>query len=91
MKITEVTCLSHVIWLTQQKEFNESIKSIKYSEPAFNHEGMNGYIKTLVEIEVGATKLEKFSKVFEAWYYLDNNTRSNLYSIALNGKKVCNE
>lgn len=82
MKITDTTCYSHILWLqTRGERFKQAINklSITYG-PAFDYEGIAGYIETTVEIEVKDLKV--FSDIWLEWYTLHSDTRAKLYSLA---------
>jgi hypothetical protein len=82
MKITDTTCYSHLLYLqTRGERFKQAIHklSITYG-PAFDHEGMAGYIETTIEIEV--KDLRTFTDIWLEWYNLPTDKRNQMYNLA---------
>lgn len=82
MKIIDTTCYSHILYLqTRGERFKQAINKLAITYgPAFDHEGMAGYIETTVEIEVKDLKV--FSDIWLEWYNLPGDKRIQIYSLA---------
>jgi hypothetical protein len=82
MKITETTCYSHLLYLqTRGERFKHAIDKLTIKQgPAFDFEGVAGYIETSIEIEI--KDLQIFTDIWLEWYKLPSDKRNQLYSLA---------
>ena len=62
------------------EQFSIAVHKITLKEPAFQHEGMAGYIETEYEIEVA--NLQTFCNIWNSWYSLSDTRRIQLYGLA---------
>lgn len=78
MKLIEKMCHSHLLWMLSQPErFEQAISSYSASSPAFQFEGVAGYIETAVTFEIN--KLDVFTELYYAYYKVDCDRRSKWY------------
>lgn len=82
MKVTGITCYSHLLWIMcgGENTFGRAVHSITFSKPEFTHEGVAGYIETKYEIEIA--DLVAFSNLWNSWYSLPDKRRTELYGLA---------
>ena len=78
MKITNTMCHSHLLWmLSQPAKFERAVYKYSATSPAYQHEGMAGYIETEVTFEI--SDLQSFTALYFEYHNMDTNTRSNWY------------
>ena len=72
------TCYTHLLWMLtfRAKEFATAVSKHECTQPAFEHEGMAGYVECKMIFEVKDIAL--FAKIFNDWYAATN--RSDFYS-----------
>lgn len=81
-------CYSHLVYMLQQgPKFSEAIHSFTCNAPAFEFEGMAGYIECKPVFEV--KDLQKFTDLYNAWYTESIEDRNTLYnSVKKNGCRM---
>lgn len=81
MKLTGTTCYSHILWLLcSGAPLSNAIKSIKFDKPAFDQEGVAGFIEVKYEIEI--LDIRAFANIWDTWYTLSDTRRLHLYGLA---------
>ena len=81
MKVTGTTCYTRLLWLQCAGPLLEqAVHSIKMESPAFNYEGVAGFIETKYEIEI--KDLEVFTNLWQSYYALSDTRRLHLYRLA---------
>ena len=84
VKLTLTTCYSHLLYFMSLGEaVQDCVYKIECSSPDFQHEGVAGYIETVVTIHI--KDLSKFSILWDKWHDLPPEERTRLYSIIRRG------
>lgn len=86
MKITEKMCHSHLLWmLINAEDFEQAIRSYSATTPAYQFEGVAGYVETTVTFDVN--DLEKLTKLYSGYHKLSSETRCRMYHTMCRGHK----
>lgn len=86
MKIVETMCHSHLLWMLAHAErFEKAVTNYAATTPAFQYEGVAGYVETIVTFEV--RELEDFTALFMEYRKLSHEHRSTIYHNMLRGYK----
>lgn len=80
-------CFTHLSWLQRQNEFLRAVSRVTYTQPAFEFEGIAGYIETKVEFEIKDMVL--FAKVYNDYYSVDHAYKMKIRGELMNGT-ICN-
>lgn len=81
MKLEIKCCYSRLLWIMCAGEpFQQSVSSIKFTEPRFDFEGMAGYIETIATIEI--KDITKFAALWDSYNSLTDMRRCELYGLA---------
>lgn len=89
MNIEVTMCYSQLMsMLLQPEEFSKAIVRYTSSAPNIEHEGMNGYMETVVKFEV--KNLAEFSKLYDGSYIFPSD-RAKWYHTVRNGMLGCKE
>ena len=87
MNIEVTMCYSQLMsMLLQPEEFSKAVTKFTSSSPNIEHEGMNGYMETVVKFEVKS--LADFSKLYERSYTFPTD-RTKWYYTVRNGMLSC--
>lgn len=79
MKFTTTMCHSHLLWmLMNTKDFEQAVFKYHATSPAYQSEGVAGYIETTVDFELKS--LSQFSELYNAYYKLDCDQRIKWYN-----------
>lgn len=87
MKIQDKLCYSKLLWLFMNKDFTSSVSKTVFTKPAFEHEGMAGYIETDVEFEV--ISIQGFAKAYEAYTNVPSKVKTDFYYDILRMRGMC--
>lgn len=85
MIIKDTMCYSMLLWLMHDADFTSACSKISFTKPAFEYEGIAGYIETHVEFVV--TDFSKLAKALDLYWTLSSEERNTLMQIAMKGNK----
>lgn len=86
MNLTTTMCHSHLLWmLAQPEKFEQACNKYSATSPAYQIKGIAGYIETTVTFEI--SRLDIFTKLYNDYYSLDQNIRTDWYNKVKNWVK----
>lgn len=82
MKLKTKLCYSHLVHLMLSgEEYYSAVATTNIIRgPAFDTEGIAGYIET--EVEFGIKDISRFAKIWDSWYSLSLEQRNKYYGMA---------
>lgn len=87
MIIKDKMCYSKLLWLYSNKKFMQSISKVTTDQPAYELEGMAGYIE--VNVEFNVNNLSMFAQQMANYDKQPDDIKIEMYRTALGSRVTC--